>query len=121
MENLSNIAEKLANLTASEASELLDIFKEDYGIEHNSSKIKSLQKEVEVVEEVQTSFDIIIESVEKRLEAIKVLRSITGYGLKESKEIIDQLPYTLKEGISESEVQSLKSQLESGTIKVIIK
>lgn len=120
MENLNNIAEKLSNLTPSDAETLLDIFKNDYGIEHTGSAV-NIEAVKEVVVEEQTSFDVVINSVVKRLDAIKALRALTGLGLKESKELIDVLPVTLKEGVTQAEAESIKSQLEGATIEIVIK
>ena len=77
---------------------------------------------VEAVEE-QTAFDITLTDVpaDKKIAILKVVRNVTGLGLKESKEIVDNVPKTLKEGVTKEEAETIKKEIESAGGKVTIK
>lgn len=121
MADLKAIAEKIANLTVKESQELLEIFKEDYGIEPaNSGIVFEDAPAIEV--EVKSTFDVIIKSAGgQKLQVVKMVKELTSLGLKESKEIVDKAPIALKEGISEEEANMLKTKLEEVGAEIELK
>jgi len=125
---ITNIIEELKNLTLLEASELVTEIEKVFGVDTSISVSNSavsvlpIQAVVEAVEE-KTQFDVILDSVpaDKKIAILKIVRNVTGLGLKESKEIVDNVPKVLKEGISKEESETIKKEIETAGGKIILK
>lgn len=118
------MGDKIAGLTLKEAKELSDYLEEAYGIKAASggAVMMALQESgpAAVVEE-QTEFDVILEGFgDKKIGVIKVVRSITGLGLKEAKDLVEGVPSKVKEAISKEDAQKIKTELEEagGTVSI---
>jgi len=129
MTDLRVLAEQLVNLTVKEVNELAKILKEEYGIEATSAPI-AIQTTVATdaatpkteAKEEKTEFDVILKAAgQAKLQVIKVVKEITGLALKEAKDLVDQAPKPIKEKISKSEAESIKSKLEEVGAEVEIK
>lgn len=125
MADLKAFAEQLVNLTVKEVNELATILKDEYGIEPAAAAAVAIAGPVagggEAVEE-KTEFDVILKSSgDKKLQVVKVVKELTGLGLKEAKEIVDGAPKTIKEGVAKNEAEALKTQLEEAGAEVEIK
>ena len=125
MIELKKLAETLVNLTIKEVSELAEILKNDYGIEPTSIGVSSVSSEKEEnnnnVQE-KTEFNVILKSAGlKKLAVVKLVKDLTGKGLKEAKDLVDSAPQPLKEKISKEESESLRKQLEEIGAEVEIK
>lgn len=126
-EKLNTIIEQLKTLTLLEAAELVKEIETVFGVDTSISVASvgvaaPVAAAVEAVEE-KTSFDLILESVQadKKIAVLKIVRNVTGLGLKESKDIVDNTPKTLKEGASKEESETIKKELEAAGGKVTIK
>jgi len=125
MADLKQIAETLVNLTVKEVNELATILKDEYGIEPAAAAVAVAAvgggDGAAAVEE-KTSFDVILKSGGgSKLAVVKLVKELTGNGLKESKDIVDNAPSTLKEGVSKDEAEGLKKSLEEAGAEVEIK
>lgn len=123
MENLNTIAEKIAGLNPTDAGTLLNIFKEDYGIEPAGSGVIVMNggDTTEAVE-VVTEFDVVLESAgPKKLGVVKMVKDLTSLGLREAKALVDNCPSTLREAVTENEANALKAQLENAGATVSLK
>ena len=126
-EKLNNIIEQLKTLSLLEASELVKQIEIVFGVD-TSVSIGSISGNAatspvaEAVEE-KTSFDILLTEVpaDKKIAILKIVRNVTGLGLKESKDIVDNVPKSLKEGVSKEESEAIKKDIEAIGGKVIIK
>jgi len=129
-QKLSSIVDQLKELTLLEAAELVKEIEVTFGIDTSVSVAsigtgaisQSPPPIVEAVEE-KTSFEVILSDVpsDKKIAILKVVRNVTGLGLKESKDIVDNIPKLLKEGVSKEESETIKKEIESSGGKVIIK
>jgi large subunit ribosomal protein L7/L12 len=114
MADLKQIAETLVNLTVKEVNELATILKDEYGIEPAAAGGDAAAE--------KTEFDVILKSGgANKLAVVKLVKELTGNGLKESKDIVDGAPATLKEGVSKDEAEGLKKSLEEAGAEVEIK
>lgn len=124
MADLKQIAETLVNLTVKEVNELATILKDEYGIEPAAAAVAVAAAgggDAAAAEE-KTSFDVILKSGGgNKLAVVKLVKELTGNGLKESKDIVDGAPATLKEGVSKDEAEGLKKSLEEAGAEVEIK
>jgi large subunit ribosomal protein L7/L12 len=125
MADLKSFAEQLVNLTVKEVNELAQILKDEYGIEPAAAAVAvagpAAGGEAGAAEE-KTSFDVIlVEAGGSKLAVVKLVKDLTGIGLKESKDLVDSAPKELKEGVSKEEAEALKTQLEEAGAKVEIK
>ncbi len=124
MADIKAFAEQLVNLTVKEVNELAAILKDEYGIEPAAGGavvVAGPAAEAAVVEE-KTSFDVILKSGgANKLQVVKLVKDLTGLGLKEAKEVVDSAPKPLKEGIAKDEADALKKQLEEAGAEVEIK
>ena len=122
MADLKAMAEGLVNLTVKEVNELATILKDDYGIEPAAAAVVMAGPGAgAAVAEEQTSFDVILaEAGPNKLEIFKLVKDLTGLGLKEAKDVVDKAPSPLKEGVSKDEANGLKTQLEEAGAKVEI-
>jgi large subunit ribosomal protein L7/L12 len=124
MADLKQIAETLVNLTVKEVNELATILKDDYGIEPAAAAVAVAAAgggDAAAAEE-KTEFDVILKAGgPNKLAVVKLVKELTGSGLKESKDIVDGAPATLKEAVSKDEAAALKSSLEEAGAEVEIK
>ena len=124
MADLKNFAEQLVNLTVKEVNELAQILKEEYGIEPAAAAVAVAAGPVAAGEAAaeKTEFDVILKnSGANKLAVVKLVKDLTGQGLKEAKELVDGAPSKLKEGVSKEEAESLKKSLEEAGAEVELK
>ena len=125
MADLKKLAEELVNLTVKDVKELADILKEEYGIEPAAAAVAVAAPTAggaAAAEAEQTEFDVILKSAgAAKLAVVKLVKELTGLGLKEAKEIVDKAPAPLKEKVSKEEANSLKTQLEEAGAEVELK
>jgi len=126
MADLKQIAETLVNLTVKEVNELATIMKDEYGIEPAAAAVAvaaggGAAASGEAAAE-KTEFDVILKAGgASKLAVVKLVKELTGTGLKESKDLVDNAPSTLKEGVSKDEAEGLKKSLEEAGAEVEIK
>jgi large subunit ribosomal protein L7/L12 len=127
MADLKNIAETLVNLTVKEVNELATILKDEYGIEPAAAAPVMIAGgatgagEGAAVEE-KTEFNVmLVDHGPKKLEIVKIVKSVTGLGLKEAKDIVDGVPSAVKEAVGKEEAEDIKKQLEEAGAKVELK
>jgi large subunit ribosomal protein L7/L12 len=124
MADLKKLAEELVNLTVKEVNELAGILKSEYGIEPAAAAVAvAAAGPVEEAEEkVQSEFDVILKAAgQSKLAVVKLVKELTGLGLKEAKEVVDSAPKAIKEKVSKDEAESLKTQLEEAGAEVELK
>ncbi|MFT5820116.1 MAG: large subunit ribosomal protein L7/L12 [Crocinitomix sp.] len=123
MAELKEFAEQLVNLTVKEVNELATILKDEYGIEPAAAAAVVQQGGGEAAaEEVQTEFDVILTAAGgAKLAVVKLVKELTGKGLKEAKELVDSAPAAIKEGVSQDEANGLKTELEAAGAEVEVK
>ncbi len=125
MADLKVLAEELVNLTVKEVNELADILKTEYGIEPAAAAVAvaAPAAAAEAAEEaVQTEFDVILKSAgQSKLAVVKLVKELTGLGLKEAKEVVDGAPKAIKEKVSKDEAEALKNQLIEAGAEVELK
>ena len=123
MADLKKLAEELVNLTVKDVKELADILKEEYGIEPAAAAVAApAAGGAASAEAEQTEFDVILKSAgAAKLAVVKLVKELTGLGLKEAKEVVDKAPAPLKEKVSKEEANSLKTQLEEAGAEVELK
>jgi large subunit ribosomal protein L7/L12 len=119
------ILEKLKTLSLLEASELVSQIEETFGVSAAASAgvVMAAPAAAAEAEEEQTEFDVILEEVpkEQKIAILKVVRTITGLGLKEAKEMVESTPKALKEGVPKADAEDTKKKLEEAGAKVTIK
>jgi len=125
MADLKSFAEQLVNLTVKEVNELAGILKDEYGIEPAAAAVAVAAPgsggDAAAAEE-QTEFDVILKAAGgKKLTVVKLVKTLTGLGLKEAKALVDGAPTPLKEAVSKEEAEELKTQLEGAGAEVEIK
>lgn len=127
MADLKAFAEQLVNLTVKEVNELASILKDEYGIEPAAAAAVMVAGggatggDAPVVEE-KTSFDVILKSAgAAKLSVVKLVKDLTGLGLKEAKDLVDAAPKAVKEGVSKDEAEGLKKSLEEAGAEVEVK
>ena len=122
MADLKAFAEQLVNLTVKEVNELADILKNEYGIEPAAVAVAVAAGPAAEVAGVKTSFDVILKSAgANKLAVVKLVKELTGLGLKEAKDMVDGAPSTIKEGVSKDEAEGLKKQLTEAGAEVELK
>ena len=126
MADLKKLAEELVNLTVKDVKELADILKEEYGIEPAAAAVAvaapAAGGAAGAAEAEQTEFDVILKSAgAAKLAVVKLVKELTGLGLKEAKELVDKAPAPLKEKVSKEEAEQLKAQLEEAGAEVELK
>ena len=128
-EKLTSIIEQLKTLTLLEASELVKEIEKTFGVDTSVSAAPTMMMSggpaaapVEAAEE-KVAFDIVLTEVpaDKKIAILKIVRNVTGLGLKESKDIVDNVPKTVKEGATKEESETIKKELETAGAKVTIK
>ena len=126
MADLKKFAEQLVNLTVKEVNELAQILKDEYGIEPAAAAVAVAAGPAaggagEAAAE-KTEFDVILKSAgANKLAVVKLVKDLTGLGLKEAKEVVDGAPSKVKEGVSKEEAEGLKKSLEEAGAEVELK
>ena len=126
MADLKEFADQLVNLTVKEVNELATILKDEYGIEPAAAAAVAVAGPAAGGggggAEEQTEFDVILKAAGgSKLAVVKLVKELTGAGLKEAKEIVDGAPAPLKEGVTKDEAEALKAQLEAAGAEVELK
>ena len=125
MANISEIAEQLVNLTVKEVKELADILKDQYGIEPAAAAVAVAGGPAAGGDDAgaaQTEFNVVLNAAGgQKLNVVKVVKEITGLGLKEAKDMVDGAPTNIKEGVSKEEAESIKAKLDEAVADVEIK
>jgi large subunit ribosomal protein L7/L12 len=125
MADIKALAEQLVNLTVKEVNELAQYLKEEYGIEPAAAAVAvaapAASDEAAAPAEKST-FDVVLKAPGgAKLQIVKLVKELTGLGLKESKELVDAAPKAVKEGCSKEEAESIKAQLEEAGAEVELK
>ena len=126
MADLKAFAEQLVNLTVKEVNELAQILKDEYGIEPAAAAVAvaagpAAGAGAPAVEE-KTSFDVVLKSAgANKLAIVKLVKELTGLGLKEAKDMVDAAPSVIKEGVSKDEAEGLQKSLTEGGAEVELK
>jgi len=124
MADLKAMAESLVNLTVKEVNELATILKDEYGIEPAAAAVVMAAPGAGggAAAEEKTSFDVVLtDAGANKLAIVKLVKDLTGLGLKEAKDVVDKAPSPLKSGVTKDEATALKTQLEEAGAKVEIK
>ena len=126
MADVKAIAEELVNLTVKEVNELVNVLKEEYGIEPAAAAVAVAAGPAaaagEAAAEEKTEFDVILkESGAAKLQVVKAVKEACGLGLKEAKELVDGAPKAVKTGVSKDEAEALKTTIEAAGATVEIK
>ncbi|GIV28142.1 MAG: 50S ribosomal protein L7/L12 [Bacteroidia bacterium] len=124
MADVKAIAESLVNLTVKEVQELAKILKDEYGIEPAAAAVVVAGGAGAGGDAgaAKTSFDVVlVDAGAQKLGVVKVVKELTGLGLKEAKDLVDQAPKPVKQGISKEEAESIKKALEEAGAKVEVK
>ena len=126
MADLKAFADQLVNLTVKEVNELADILKEEYGIEPAAAAAPVMAAGSTGGDggapEEKSSFDVVLTSAgQAKLAVVKLVKELTGLGLKEAKELVDSAPKAVKEGVAKDEADALKKQLEEAGAEVELK
>tara|TARA_X000001036_G_scaffold355674_1_gene337538 strand:- start:5605 stop:5988 length:384 start_codon:yes stop_codon:yes gene_type:complete len=127
MADIKSLAEKLVNLSVKDVNELANILKDEYGIEPAAAAVVSSASSSggsdssEATEE-KSNFDIILKSAgASKLAIVKLVKEITGLGLKDAKDLVDAAPKAVKEGVAKDEAETAKKQLEEAGAEVELK
>jgi large subunit ribosomal protein L7/L12 len=123
MADLKAFAEQLVNLTVKEVNELAQILKEEYGIEPAAAAVAvAAAPGAAAAAEEKSAFDVVLKSAgANKLQVVKLVKELTGLGLKEAKEMVDGAPSVVKEGLSKADAEGLKKQLEEAGAEVELK
>jgi len=125
MADLKKLAEELVNLTVKQVNELADVLKNEHGIEPAAAAVAVAGPAVAgdtggTVE--KTEFDVVLKAAGgQKLQIVKMVKDLTGLGLKEAKAVVDSAPAPIKEGITKEEAEALKKQLEEAGAEVELK
>ena len=124
MADIKSLAEQLVNLTVKDVQELADVLKADYGIEPAAAAVVMSgggDGGGAAAAEEKTSFNVVLKSAgASKLNVVKVVKELTGLGLKEAKELVDGAPKNVKEGVSKAEAEELKAKLTEAGAEVEI-
>ena len=127
MADLKKFAEQLVNLTVKEVNELAQILKDEYGIEPAAAAVAvaaggAVAGGAAEAGAEKTEFDVLLKSAgANKLAVVKLVKDLTGLGLKEAKEVVDGAPSKVKEGVSKEEAEGLKKSLEEAGAEVELK
>ena len=126
MADLKQLAEELVNLTVKEVNELAGILKDEYGIEPAAAAVAIAGPAAGAGDgegaAEQTEFDVVLKAAgQSKLAVVKLVKELTGLGLKEAKAVVDEAPKAIKEKVSKDEAEALKNQLEEAGAEVEIK
>ena len=116
------ILEAVGSLTVMELNDLVKAFEEKFGVSAAAVAVAGPAGGAAAAAEEQTEFTVILASAgDKKVEVIKVVRAVTGLGLKEAKDLVDGAPKPIKEGVAKADAEALKKQLEDAGAKVEVK
>lgn len=121
MADIKALAEQLVNLTVKDVQELADVLKADYGIEPAAAAVVAVAGGggAAAAAEEKTAFDVILKNAgASKLNVVKVVKDLTGLGLKEAKELVDGAPKPVKEGVSKAEAEDIKAKLTEAGAEV---
>ena len=120
MADIKSLAEQLVNLTVKDVQELADVLKADYGIEPAAAAAVAVAGGgPAAAAEEKTAFDVILKNAgASKLNVVKVVKDLTGLGLKEAKELVDGAPKAIKEGVSKAEAEDIKAKLTEAGAEV---
>ena len=124
MADLKEFAEQLVNLTVKEVNELATILKDEYGIEPAAAAVAMAGPAAggEAAAEEQTEFTVVLKAAgASKLAVVKLVKELTGLGLKEAKGLVDSAPANVKEAVSKDEAEGLKTSLEEAGAEVEVK
>ena len=127
MADLKTFAEKLVNLSVKEVSELADILKDEYGIEPAATAVAAptggaAAGDAAAGDEGKSEFDVILKAAGgSKLAVVKLVKELTGLGLKDAKELVDGAPKTIKEAVGKDEADGMKKSLEEAGAEVELK
>ena len=126
MADLKEFAEQLVNLTVKEVNDLADILKDEYGIEPAAAAVAvsggAPTAGGDAVTEEKSEFDVVLTAAGgSKLAVVKLVKELTGLGLKEAKELVDNVPSNIKESVSKDEAEGLKKSLEEAGAEVELK
>ncbi|MBR4749240.1 MAG: 50S ribosomal protein L7/L12 [Abditibacteriota bacterium] len=124
MANIAEIVDIIKGMTALELKELKDALQEEFGVTAAAPVVAVAGGAAAPAEEAEekTSFDVLLASVgDKKINVIKVVREVTGLGLKEAKEVVDGAPKNVKEGVTKEEAEEIKGKLEEAGATVELK
>lgn len=117
-----DILEAVGSLTVMELNDLVKAFEEKFGVSAAAVAVAGPAGAAAAVAEEQTEFTVMLNAAgDKKVEVIKVVRAVTGLGLKEAKDLVDGAPKAVKEGVSKADAEALKTQLEAAGAKVEVK
>ena len=121
-EKITAIIEELKGLTVLELSELVHAVEDEFGVSAAAAVAVAAPAEGGAAAEEKTEFDVVLKSAgPEKIKVIKVVREITGLGLKEAKALVDEAPKTLKEAVSKDDAEAMKAKLEEVKAEVEIK
>ncbi len=126
MADLKEFAEKLVNLTVKEVNELADILKDEYGIEPAAAAVAVASGAAagggEAATDEKSEYDVVLTAAGgSKLAVVKLVKELTGLGLKEAKELVDNVPSNIKESVSKDEAEGLKKSLEEAGAEAELK
>ena len=122
MADLKQFAEQLVKLTVKEVNELATILKDEYGIEPAAAAVVVSGGGEAAAEDVQTEFTVVLKAAgASKLAVVKLVKELTGLGLKEAKDVVDSAPSNVKEGVTKEEAEGLKKSLEEAGAEVELK
>ena len=125
MADLKTFAEQLVNLSVKEVSELADILKDEYGIEPAAAAVAAPSGRVaegDAGDEVKSEFDVVLKAAGgSKLAVVKLVKELTGLGLKDAKELVDGAPKAIKEAVGKDEAEGMKKSLEEAGAEVELK
>ena len=117
-----DILEAVGSLTVMELNDLVKAFEEKFGVSAAAAAVAGPAGGAAAAVEEQTEFTVMLNAAgDKKVEVIKVVRAVTGLGLKEAKDLVDGAPKAVKEGVSKADAEALKKQLEDAGAKVEVK
>jgi large subunit ribosomal protein L7/L12 len=121
--NHEELLDTIGNMTVLELSEFVDAFKEKFNVTAVAAPVAAAAAPgAEAAAEEQDEFEVILEGVgEKKIQVIKVVRELTGLGLKEAKEVVDGAPKTVKDAVTKQEAEEMKAKLEEVGATVVLK
>lgn len=121
--NQEKLLDTIGDMTVLELSEFVEAFKEKFNVQAMAAPVAAMPGQGGAEAEVeQDEFDVVLESFgDKKIQVIKTVREITGLGLKEAKEAVDNAPTTIKEGVSKQEAEEVKAKLEEQGAGVVLK
>ena len=121
-EKITAMIEEVKTLTVLELAEMVHALEEEFGVSAAAAAVAAPAAGAAAAEEEKTEFDVVLKSAgANKIAVIKVVRAVTGLGLKEAKELVDGAPKNLKEGISKDDAEKLAAELKEAGAEVEIK